>query len=161
MTLGPIQTPVPSVVGPFPGGKVAEVGVNHTPPSRSEFQNEWTSTSTHPTCLYGVYRDDFIFTYLLGFYLNFLHPRFNERLQFVTHTNLFHGGGGFLKIYKPLALYPKFFCSSFLGAFNCGFSNSEYIASNVGITDERWNANNLEGTGEKREKPQFNETPRR
>jgi hypothetical protein len=81
-TLGPTQLPVQSVVGPFSGGKVAGVGVDHSLPSRAEFQNEWSPTSTYSTCLYGVYRDDLIFTYLLSFNLNFLGPRFNERPQF-------------------------------------------------------------------------------
>jgi hypothetical protein len=35
--------------------------VDHSPPSNAEVKNEWSSTSTAPTCLHGVDRDKLTF----------------------------------------------------------------------------------------------------
>jgi hypothetical protein len=45
----------------FPGVKQQGREVNHSPPSSAEVKNEWSYTSTLPTCLHGVDRENFNF----------------------------------------------------------------------------------------------------
>jgi len=46
----------------FPGVKWPRRDVDHSPPTRAEVRNEWSSTSTPPVHLNGVDRESFIYT---------------------------------------------------------------------------------------------------
>ena len=46
----------------FPGVKRPRRDVDHAPPSSTEVKNEWSYTSTPPTCLHDAHRGTFTFT---------------------------------------------------------------------------------------------------
>jgi hypothetical protein len=50
----------------FSGIKRPERDVNHSPPSRAEFRNDWSYTATPPICLYGMERENFNFCLFIG-----------------------------------------------------------------------------------------------
>jgi hypothetical protein len=59
---GPNKHPVQCVrVDSVPGVKRPGCEANHSPPSSAPPKNEGPYTSTPPTCLHGVYRDNFTF----------------------------------------------------------------------------------------------------
>lgn len=69
-SLGPTDPPYPCVPAFFPHGTAAGLGryVDHSPPSRFDVKNEWSDTSTPPTCLHSVDRENFTFyLYLCSF----------------------------------------------------------------------------------------------
>jgi hypothetical protein len=49
--LGPIQPPIQRVPGFLPGGKVAGLWFDHSPPSSAWIKNEWSYTFTSSMCL--------------------------------------------------------------------------------------------------------------
>jgi hypothetical protein len=66
LAVGTTQPLVQWVPGFFPVGvKLLECDVNHSPPSSAEVKNVWTHTSTPPTCLHVVDRENFYFYFNL------------------------------------------------------------------------------------------------
>ena len=55
--LRPIQPHIQWVPGLFSWAKWPKLEVNHSPECSVDFKNEWSYTSTHSTCLYGVDRN--------------------------------------------------------------------------------------------------------
>jgi hypothetical protein len=51
--------------GSLPGVKRLGLEVNHSPSPSAKVKNEWSTTSTPPTCLHGVDRENFTFTSFL------------------------------------------------------------------------------------------------
>jgi hypothetical protein len=47
----------------FLGIKNLEYEVDHSPPPNAEVKNEWSYTSTPPTCLHAMHRVNFAFTF--------------------------------------------------------------------------------------------------
>jgi hypothetical protein len=72
----------------FLGIKNLEYEVDHSPPPNTEVKNEWSYTSTPPTCLHAKHRVSFDFTLsVISFYkLTFRHCVLYIRTGFSLHS---------------------------------------------------------------------------
>jgi hypothetical protein len=65
------------------GSKADGCDVDHSPPSSTEFKNEWIYTSSPPICLYGMERDNVTFLHVR----NFQDEIVKWKIKFVKHCD--------------------------------------------------------------------------
>ena len=62
LALEPTQPPIQWAPCFFPRDKRADLHVDHSSPTSPEVKNEWSYTSSSPTCLHGVDRGNVTFS---------------------------------------------------------------------------------------------------
>jgi hypothetical protein len=68
-------------------GKVVGRKTNHSHPNRAEVKNIWSHTSTPPTCIHGVNRNDFSFftTFVMICLMTLLQPLRMRNIEWYGH----------------------------------------------------------------------------